>query len=87
MERRWHLGNFLKDSMTIKVKAETAGVVQQILLAQGAKAQRGDTVLLLEAMKMEFPVDMPVAGVIAALLVSSGDAVAEGDTLFEYEKA
>jgi acetyl-CoA carboxylase biotin carboxyl carrier protein len=45
----------------------------------------GDLVLILESMKMEFPIEAPVAGKIAFLHVAEGDNVTEGKPLFVIE--
>jgi oxaloacetate decarboxylase alpha subunit/pyruvate carboxylase subunit B len=47
----------------------------------GDAIEEGDTVLILEAMKMENALPAPVSGTIKAINFSSGDSVAKGDVL------
>lgn len=65
----------------VKVKSEIAGKVWKIEAKAGDMVAADDTILILESMKMEIPVDAPSHGLIAELLVSEGDAVVEGQTL------
>lgn len=58
----------------------TATVVD-LLVAVGAAVRAGQEVAIVEAMKMEHPVQAPVAGTVTELLVSTGDVVAEGAPL------
>jgi biotin carboxyl carrier protein len=59
----------------------TAGKVWKIEKNVGDQVSEGDTVLILEAMKMEIPVVAPEAGTIASIDVAPGDAVENGDIL------
>ena len=59
----------------------TAGKVWKIEKNTGDQVSKGDTVLILEAMKMEIPVVAPVDGTISAITVQEGDAVASGETV------
>lgn len=65
----------------IKVKSEIAGKVWKIEAAPGDALAADDTILILESMKMEIPVDSPAAGTIAEILVAEGDGVAEGQVV------
>lgn len=64
-----------------RVLADVSGSVWKIELAAGDHVAEGDTILLLESMKMEIPVPAPCAGRIAAILVAPEQAVTEGDTV------
>ena len=59
----------------------TAGKVWKIEKATGDQVSEGDTVVILEAMKMEIPVVAPVAGTVGAITVQEGDAVESGQTV------
>ena len=59
----------------------TAGKVWKIEKNTGEQVSKGDTLLILEAMKMEIPVVAPVDGTISAITVQEGDAVASGETV------
>ena len=63
------------------VKASVPGKIIRLEKAVGDAVKSGDTVLILEAMKMEIPVVAPEDGTISAFLVSPGDAVESGDML------
>ena len=67
---------------TSTVAANLAGNICRLTAALGAEVERGDVVLVLEAMKMETEVVAPRAGAITAFHVAEGDAVAVGDALF-----
>lgn len=65
---------------SIQVKAGAAGKVFQVPTSVGQKVEAGDTVVIIEAMKMEIPV-APEAGTIASIDVAVGDAVESGAVL------
>jgi biotin carboxyl carrier protein len=65
----------------IKVASELNAIVWKIETAAGAPVGAGDTLIILEAMKMEIPVAAPRAGTVKAILVEEGRQVAEGETL------
>ena len=57
--------------------------VMEIYVSEGDQIAVGDTVVLLESMKMEIPVISEVAGKILRLAVTQGDVVQEGDLIIE----
>ena len=63
------------------VAAPVPGLVLRLSVADGAKVEAGDDVLVLEAMKMEIPVKASSGGTVA-LSVAAGDKVSTGDPLF-----
>lgn len=63
------------------VRSEISGSVWKIEVALGAKVAVGDTLIILESMKMEIPVEAESAGVVEAIHVAEGDAVKEGQPL------
>lgn len=63
------------------VTTGTAGKVWKITGKVGDTVKRGDTILILEAMKMEIPVVAPVDGTIGSISVSEGDSVKTGQTV------
>lgn len=63
------------------VKAPLPGVVTKILVSAGQAVKKGDTVLVLEAMKMENNITAEADGSITGICVSAGDSVMEGTTL------
>ncbi len=63
------------------VEAHITGTVWKIEVAVGDKVDEGDTVVILESMKMEMPVEAEDAGTVAEILCEEGQAVNEGDAL------
>lgn len=61
--------------------AEMVAQVHSVLVEPGSAVAAGDTLLLLESMKMEIPVLVEVAGTVADIPVHPGDVVHEGDVL------
>ena len=66
---------------SIKIEAGAAGKVFKLEKKVGDKVEKGDAVLILEAMKMEIPVVAPEAGTVASIDVAVGDAVESGALL------
>ena len=66
---------------SIQVKAGAAGKVFKVEASVGQKVEAGDTVVIIEAMKMEIPVVAPEAGTVASIDVAVGDAVESGAVL------
>jgi acetyl-CoA carboxylase biotin carboxyl carrier protein len=65
----------------VEVAAHITGVVWKIECALGDRVAEGDTVVVLESMKMEMPVEAEDAGVVTEIRCSEGEAVHQGDTL------
>ena len=65
----------------IEVLAEMVANVMSVEVATGDRVEVGDTVVLLESMKMEIPVLAERAGTVTAVKVAPGDVVQEGDVL------
>jgi biotin carboxyl carrier protein len=65
----------------IKVPSELNAIVWKIETAEGSVVAEGDTLILLEAMKMELPVMAPRAGTVKTVLVAEKQQVAEGQAL------
>lgn len=63
------------------VKAPLPGVVTKVLVAVGQKVKKGETVLVLEAMKMENNITAEADGAVTGICVAAGDSVMEGTTL------
>ena len=67
--------------MATNVEAEMVANVWKVLVAPGATVAEGDTLVILESMKMEIPVEAPVAGTVSAVNVDEGGVVQEGDII------
>jgi biotin carboxyl carrier protein len=70
---------------TADVVAEMVANVLTVPVAAGERVAVGDTVVLLESMKMEIPVLAEHAGTVAAVKVGNGDVVQEGDILLTID--
>jgi acetyl-CoA carboxylase biotin carboxyl carrier protein len=66
-----------------QIRAEMVANVLSVDVAVGDTVAAGDSVLLLESMKMEIPVIAEDGGVVREIKVSVGDVVQEGDLLVE----
>jgi biotin carboxyl carrier protein len=73
------------EAMSEEIRAEIVANVMDVLVAEGARIGGGDTVVLLESMKMEIPVLAEAGGTITKLAVSQGDVVQEGDLIAVVE--
>lgn len=67
------------------VEAEMVANVWKVLVEVGTAVGEGDTLVILESMKMEIPVEAPVAGTVTALNVVEGGVVQEGDVIAVVE--
>ena len=67
--------------MATEVCAEMVANVVSIIFAPDAEVAAGDTLLILESMKMEIPVLAENGGTVAEIRVTEGDVVQEGDVL------
>ncbi len=65
----------------IRIEAGAAGKVVDIAASPGDSVARGDTVVILEVMKMETPVVAPLDGTVASIEVTKGQSVAAGELL------
>jgi len=67
--------------MATEVEAEMVANVWKVLVEPGAQVAEGDTLVILESMKMEIPVEAPAGGTISAVNVIEGGVVQEGDII------
>lgn len=67
------------------VKSPLPGIIIDVLVNVGDEVQKGQTVVMLEAMKMENAINAPVAGKVTAVSANKGDSVLEGVTLVTIE--
>ena len=67
--------------MAIEVRAHITGTVWKIEVKPGDEVESGDTVAILESMKMEMPVETDDEGVVETIHVAEGQPVKEGDLL------
>ena len=63
------------------IEAHITGTVWKIEVGVGDTVAEGDTVVILESMKMEMPVEAPASGKVEKISCGEGQAVNEGDVL------
>ncbi len=64
-----------------EVRAEMVANVWKVVAAEGDQVEDGDTLVILESMKMEIPVLAEEAGTLTKLHVAEGDVIQEGDLI------
>jgi acetyl-CoA carboxylase biotin carboxyl carrier protein len=67
------------------VEAHITGTVWKVECEIGQAVTEGDTLVILESMKMEMPVEAEDDGVVRQIVVEEGQSVSEGDTLVVLE--
>jgi acetyl-CoA carboxylase biotin carboxyl carrier protein len=68
-----------------EIRAEMVANVWKVVAAKGDSVDDGDTLVILESMKMEIPVLAESAGVVAEIAVEEGDVFQEGDLIARVE--
>jgi biotin carboxyl carrier protein len=71
--------------MADEIRAEMVANVWKVVKATGETVEEGDTLVILESMKMEIPVLAESDGVLKELVVNEGDVVQEGDLIAVIE--
>ena len=71
--------------MADEIRAEMVANVWKVVKAAGDEVDEGDTLVILESMKMEIPVIAESSGVVARIAVDEGDVVQEGDLIAVVE--
>ena len=61
----------------IEIESEVTGRVWKLVSESGNKVSEGETILILESMKMEIPVESPCDGTLLEILLTEGDSVIE----------
>ena len=64
-----------------EIRAEMVANVWKVVTSQGAQVDDGDTLVILESMKMEIPVLAESSGTVTKLAVAEGDVIQEGDLI------
>jgi acetyl-CoA carboxylase biotin carboxyl carrier protein len=67
------------------VEAHITGTVWKVECQVGQEVAEGDTLVILESMKMEMPVEAEDDGKVKEIVVEEGQSVSEGDTLIVIE--
>jgi acetyl-CoA carboxylase biotin carboxyl carrier protein len=71
--------------MSEEVLAEMVANVWKVIVSQGDAIEEGDTICILESMKMEIPVEATSRGTVSAINVIEGGVVQEGDVIAVIE--
>jgi acetyl-CoA carboxylase biotin carboxyl carrier protein len=71
--------------MKHEVLAELVGTIHSVVATEGADVEVGDSILVLESMKMEIPVPAEIAGRVLTIAVAPGETVRDGDVLAVIE--
>ena len=69
----------------MKIKTEIQAVIWKINVEVGQKVDIGDTVVILESMKMEIPIESELRGIVKRILINEGDHVNENQELITLE--
>ena len=69
--------------MAEEIRAEMVANVWKVVVSAGDTVSEGDTLVILESMKMEIPVVAESDGVVRKLAVNEGDVVQDGDLIAE----
>jgi acetyl-CoA carboxylase biotin carboxyl carrier protein len=67
--------------MADEIRAEMVANVWKVVASAGDQVDEGDTLVILESMKMEIPVVAESSGTVTRLAVNEGDVVQEGDLI------
>jgi acetyl-CoA carboxylase biotin carboxyl carrier protein len=65
----------------MKVLSEVSGTVWKVEVTVGQSVAEGDTLVIVESMKMEIPVSAPKAGTVAEIRTAEGEPVTDGQLL------
>jgi len=68
-----------------KILSEISGSVWKVLVQPGQLVAAGESLLVVESMKMEIPVEAPQAGTVREVLVAEGEVVADGQWLITLD--
>jgi biotin carboxyl carrier protein len=79
------LGSTKEYCMAEHIRAEMVANVWKVVVHEGDDVNPGDTLVILESMKMEIPVVSEVAGKVGKIAVHEGDVVQEGDLIADVE--
>ncbi len=71
----------------VDVVAELVASVAQVRVGPGQQVGEGETLLVVESMKMAMPVPSPAAGTVTDVWITAGDVIQEGDVLVRIRPA
>ena len=68
-----------------KVRSEVTGSVWKVEVALGQSVSEGDTLVIVESMKMEIPISAPASGVVTEILIAEGEPVADDQVVIHLD--
>jgi biotin carboxyl carrier protein len=68
-----------------KVRSEITGSVWKVEVAVGQTVSEGDTLVIVESMKMEIPISAPASGVVTEILIAEGEPVADDQVVIHLD--
>jgi len=68
-----------------KVRSEITGSVWKVEVAVGQSVSEGDTLVIVESMKMEIPISAPASGVVSEILIAEGEPVADDQVVIHLD--
>ena len=71
--------------MAEEIELETGGTVWKLMVKDGDDVSEGDTLFIMEVMKMEVPYEAPINGKVVDLQIAEGDVLKEGDIAMSIE--
>jgi acetyl-CoA carboxylase biotin carboxyl carrier protein len=75
----------VREVRVAEIRAEMVANVWKVVASEGDSVADGDTLVILESMKMEIPVLAEAAGTVKQMAVSEGDVIQEGDLIAVIE--
>ena len=75
-----------KDDSPGTIVAEMQGTIVDIMTKEGKKVKKGESLFVIEAMKMENIVSSPIDGIVKELSITKGSPVSKGDIILIIEK-
>jgi acetyl-CoA carboxylase biotin carboxyl carrier protein len=68
-----------------KVRSEITGSVWKVEVAVGQSVNEGDTLVIVESMKMEIPISAPASGVVTEILIAEGEPVSDDQVVIHLD--
>lgn len=86
LKRRRFLEKQGDSSSTVSIEAPMPGKIIDILVEDGAKVKEGESIIILEAMKMQNEIYSHVSGIVTSIAVKKNDSVMKDDVLIDIQR-
>lgn len=86
LKRRRFLEQQGETSSLVSIEAPMPGKIVDILVEEGTEVKQGDSIVILEAMKMQNEISSHVTGTVQSIAVKKNDSVMKDDVLIEIQK-